>query len=1055
MRFPRVTTAVLLSAGLCAPLLAQTPQLDSTVLAAFRWRNIGPATMGGRVTDIEGIPSPSKTFFVAAATGGIWKTTNAGTTFRPVFDNERVISMGDLAIAPSDTNIVWVGTGEEDSRNSISPGGGIYRSTDGGMTWKLMGLAETQQIGRIVVHPTNPNVVYVAALGHAWGPNPERGLYQTTDGGQSWKLIKFISDKAGFVDLAMDPSNPNILFASSWERVRGPYFLKSGGPGSALWKTTDGGATWTEVKGGGFPETMKGRIGIAIAPSNPQVVYALVEADTAKGMKERPSGLYRSNDGGATWQKMNSNDVRPFYYSQVRVDPKNPDRVYWSSTPLNFSDDGGKTVKNAAGGVHVDDHAMWIDPNDPAHFIIGEDGGIAQTWDKGGNYDVLNLFAIGQFYDVSYDFGVPYRVCGGLQDNGSWCGPSRRARGPITNSMWITVGGGDGFYTAQDPTDPNIVYAESQGGNIGRLNVATGERTSLIKPSWRPRYQFFEDSIVVNRPDTTTPMTRDQQRRQADLRTRQLADSTDSDLRFNWETPFFISPHSPSTLYVGASKVLKSTDRGDHVYPISPDLTTRDSLRIRVSTKTTGGITPDVTGAETHSTIVALAESPVRPGLLYAGTDDGNLWLSRNDGGSWENLTGRTPGVPPKTWVSRIEPSRFDTATFYVSFDHHRENDFTPYLFVTTDFGKTFKSIVNNLPTGGPDFVHVIREDPYNRDLLFVGTDVGAYLSRNRGGSWQKFMTALPTVPVYDLKIHPRDRELIAGTHGRAIWIVDIAALEQMTDQVLAAGAYLFAPKTGYAYGDAPAPGEAQGQKVFRAPSPPYGAEIVYRATTGDARSRVQVVITNVKGDTLQTLQGPGGPGVHRVNWDFRGRQPPAVALGPAAKRDSIRFMRRVDVVFDSLTKAGMNAAFLNRLRDGIKTGNLQGLFGGFGGSGGGAFGAAAGGRFVERPAEAAGGGFGGFAAAAGEAGGESAAPEPGQLQQILQLLRPPGAGGGGGGGFGFLANLPFLTRPPAPVAETGDYLVSITLDGKTMSQVLRVERMAGAGGGGFAFPER
>jgi photosystem II stability/assembly factor-like uncharacterized protein len=1051
MRTQRATIAILLSAGLCAPLFAQTPTLDSTVLAAFRWRNIGPATMSGRVTDIEGIASPSRTFFVAAATGGIWKTTNAGTTFRPVFDDERVISMGDLAIAPSDTNIIWAGTGEEDSRNSISPGGGIYQSTDGGMTWKLMGLTETQQIGRIVVHPTNPNIVYVAAVGHAWGPNPERGLYQTTDGGQTWKLIKFISDKAGFVDIAMDPGNPNVLFASSWERVRGPYFLKSGGPGSALWKTADGGATWTEVKGGGFPETMKGRIGIAIAPSNPQVVYALVEADTAKGMKQRPSGLYRSNDGGATWEKMNSNDTRPFYYSQVRVDPKNPDRVYWSSTPINYSDDGGKTVRNAAGGVHVDDHALWIDPNDPAHFVLGNDGGIAQTWDKGGNYDVLNVFAIGQFYDVSFDFGVPYRVCGGLQDNGSWCGPSRRARGAITNPMWFVVGGGDGFYTAQDPTDPNIVYAESQGGNIGRLNVATGERTSLVKPSYRPRYQLFEDSIIINRPDTAAPMTRDQQRRQADLRARQAADSAASDLRFNWETPFFISPHSPSTLYIGANKVLKTTDRGDHLYPISPDLTTRDTMRIRVSTKTTGGITPDVTGAETHSTVVALAESPVRPGLLYAGTDDGNLWLSRNDGGSWENLTGRAPGVPPKTWVSRIEPSHFDSATFYVSFDNHRENDFTPYLYVTTDFGKTFTSIANRLPQGGPDFVHVVREDPNNRDLLFAGTDVGAFVSRDRGASWQQFMTGLPTVPVYDLKIHPRDRELIAGTHGRSVWIVDIAPLEQMTDPVLAEGAHLFEPKTAYAYGDAPAPGDVQGQKAFQGASAPYGAEIVYRLTSGEPRSRVQVVITNVKGDTLQTVQGPGGPGVHRVYWDFRGRQPAAVALGPAAKRDSIRFMQRVDVVFDSLSKAGMPAPFLNRLRDGIKSGDVRGLFGGFGGAGGG--GAAAAGRFAERPAESAGGrGVGGGAAGA-ESGGEGAPPDPGMLQQIIPLLRPAGAGGGGGG-FGFLQNLPFLTRPQAAVAETGDYLISITVNGKTMSQVLRVERMAGAGGGLGFFEE-
>jgi photosystem II stability/assembly factor-like uncharacterized protein len=1046
MNATRVVLTALTAGVLAVPLAAQVSHpLDSATTAGFRWRSIGPATMSGRITDIAGIPSPSRTFFVAAATGGIWKTTNAGTTFRPVFDQYGVISMGAIAIAPSDTNVVWAGTGEEDSRNSISPGGGVFKSTDGGLTWTFMGLEETQQIGRIVIHPTNPNIVYVAALGHAWGPNPERGLYKTTDGGQTWKLIKFISDQAGFVDVAMDPSNPSVLFASSWQRVRGPYFLNSGGPGSALWKTTDGGNTWSEVKGGGFPETAKGRIGIAIAPSNPKIVYALVEADTGKGMKERPSGLYRSDDGGSTWQKMNDHDTRPFYYSQVRVDPRDPDRVYWSSTPLNFSDDGGKTVRNAAQGVHVDDHALWIDPNDPAHFLLGDDGGVYQTWDKGGNYDHLNVIAIGQFYDVSYDFAIPYHVCGGLQDNGSWCGPSRRARGTIGNGMWMTVGGGDGFYTAQDPTDPTIVYAESQGGNIGRLNTATGERTSLIKPDWRPRYQQFEDSIVVERGDTTKPAPRAEQKHLAALRTEQLADSADQALRFSWETPYFISPHSPTTLYIGANKVLKSTDRGDHVYPISPDLTTRDTMRIRVSTKTTGGITPDVTGAETYCTIVALAESPIRPGVLYAGTDDGNVWLSRNDGGSWENLTGRFPGVPSRTWVSRIEPSHFDSATFYVTFDGHRTNDFAPYVYVTTDFGKTFHAIVNDLPTGGPNYVHVVREDPVNQNLLFVGTDVGAYVSLDRGQSWQRFMDGLPTVPVYDLKIQPRDHELIAGTHGRSIWIVDIAPLEQLTAQVLAESAHLFQPTTAYEYGDAPAPGEGDGQKLFRGQSAPYGADIAYRLTSGESRSHVQVVITDVQGDTVQTLQGAGGPGLHRVSWDFRGKQPPAEPLGPAARRDSMQFMRRAHVVFDSLAKAGMNEMFLNRIREGIESGDVRALFREFGGGGGGGFrGGAAGGRFVERPAESGGRG------ARGGPGGGGGAPDMSVIQEIMRRLRP-----GAGEGFGFFRSLPFLARRPAEPVETGDYLVSITVDGKTLSQVLRVEREPGGGSTGFGFEKQ
>ena len=547
------------------------------------------------------------------------------------------------------------------------------------------------------------------------------------------------------------------------------------------------------MRGGGLPETTKGRINIAVAASDPKVMYLMVEADTTPNPRPtpgtaaqtRPSGLYRSADGGATWERTNRNNVRPFYYSQVRVDPKDPNRVYWSSTPVNYSNDGGKTVGNATVGIHVDHHAMWIDPTNPNHFIVGNDGGIAITWDKGGTYDFPNILPLGQFYNISYGMEFPYTVCGGLQDNGSWCAPSRRRQGDLTNADWTNVGGGDGFVTQQDPREP-IVYVESQGGNMSRLDLRTNERTSLQRPDFRPRYQMFEDSIVIERPDTARPESAAQRRRIDDLRRRQRADSTDQALRFNWNTPFLLSQHNPSTFYAGANKVLKSTNRGENLLPISPDLSTRDTMKIRISTGTTGGITPDVTGAETHCTIVSLAESPFRPGLLYAGTDDGKVWLTRNDGGTWEDVTGRFPGVPANTYVSRIEPSRFDSATFYVTFDNHRRGDYTPYVFVTTDFGRTFGSIAANLPKGGPDFVHVIREDPTNRNLLFVGTDVGAYVSLNRGKSWQRFMTGLPTVPVHDLKIHPRDHELIAGTHGRSIWIVDIAPLQQLSDSAIA-----------------------------------------------------------------------------------------------------------------------------------------------------------------------------------------------------------------------------------------------------------------------------
>jgi len=595
---------------------AEAQMLDSLTLTGFHWRTVGPANFEGRVADIAGIPSPSKTFFVATAGGGIWKTTNAGVTFRPVFDNYPVVSMGALAIAPSDTMQVWAGTGEQNSRNTIEPGGGIYKSTDGGLTWKLMGLEKTQHIGRIAVNPTNPNIIYVAALGAAWKSNPERGLYKTEDGGATWKLAKFINDKTGFIDVGIDPKNPNVIWASSWQRVRGPYFLTSGGPGSGLWKSTDAGNSWTEIKGGGFPDTQKGRISFSIFAGNTDIVYAMVEADSVRGQKATPgakrqklaNGLYRTKDGGKTWEKMNDNDTRPFYYSQVRVDPRNSDHVWFSSTPVLVSSDGGKTARTATQGIHVDHHAMWIDPADADHFIVGDDGGISITWDGGGNFDFPANLPIGQFYDVSYDFEVPYNICGGAQDNGAWCGPSRRKNGPVTNAYWYTISGGDGFYTAQHPTEPWVVWGESQGGNVSRLNLRTGERASLVKPTWRPHYQTLEDSILITRGDSMRPETKEQSTRIAELRARQKGDSAELDLRFNWETPYFLSPHNADVFYMAGNRVLKSTQRGDNLYPISPDLSKRNLGRIDTSMNKTGGITLDATGAETYGTVVALSE---------------------------------------------------------------------------------------------------------------------------------------------------------------------------------------------------------------------------------------------------------------------------------------------------------------------------------------------------------------------------------------------------------------------------------------------------------------
>jgi photosystem II stability/assembly factor-like uncharacterized protein len=1093
-------------AGSAAYAQASRPPLDSATIAGFRWRTVGPANFEGRVADIVGIPSPSKTFFIAAAGGGIWKTTNSGTTFRPVFDDYPVVAMGALAIAPSDTQQVWAGTGEQNSRNTIEPGQGIYKSTDGGITWKLMGLEKTQHIGRIVVHPTNPNIVYVAALGAAWKANPERGLYKTEDGGQTWKLVKFVSDKAGFIDVGLDPKNPNVVWASSYERVRGPYFLRSGGQGSALWKSTDGGATWNEIKGGGFPETEKGRINFSIYPQDPNIVYAMVEADSIRGRKAAPgtprqklgNGLYRTKDGGKTWEKMNDSDTRPFYYSQVRVHPKNPDRVWFSSTSVLVSSDGGKTARLATQGIHVDHHAMWIDPNDPDHFLVGDDGGVSQTWDGGGNYEFSATLPIGQFYSVSFDFETPYNVCAGAQDNGSWCGPSRRKQGPVTNAYWFTYSGGDGFWTAMHPTEPNIIFGESQGGNIQRWDIKAGTTTSLVKPTWRPRYAMYEDSILVLRGDTTQPAPKDVQSRITQFRSKQKADSADLDLRFNWETPYFLSPHNADVMYIGGNRVLKSTQRGDNLYPISPDLSKKNYARIDTSMNKTGGITLDATGAETYGTVVALAESYVRPGFLAAGTDDGNFWVTRNDGATWEQVpANRFPGLPAgDVYVSRVEPSHFDSLTFYVTFDNHRWNDFTPYLYVTTDYGKTFKSLVNNLPKQSvADFVHTVREDPYNRDLLFVGTSRAVYTSLDRGQNWQRMMSGMPTVPVYDLKIHPRDRELIAATHGRGLWIVDITPLEQMAGdsgtKVVADAAHLFQPKTSYEYGQGPALGASangEGHQVFNAPSPPYGAEIVYRLGAGAIASasssgdndgnnstpnagapsgrgqgqrgqrgqrgpQAQILITDAKGDTVRTLTGPATAGLHYVTWDFRGRAAPRPPLSPSQLRDSVIAARRMTFVFDSLEKAGtMPKPALDRIRQMMMSGDVAGLFRG----GGGGRGGAASGAWNPRPGEGAVVGAAG-ARGGGQAGGESGGGEnpadalnafPGGAQELQRLLRPPGQQGrGGGGGFG--------RGNQAPVVASGDYLVTLTVGGKTYKQLLRVERVSGGDDtGGFGFDD-
>jgi BNR/Asp-box repeat len=1112
MQRSRFLTAVAAALVFGAPLSAQT--LDSTVIAAFRWRNVGPSNFMGRLSDVQGIPSPSKTVYVATAAGGVWKSTNNGVSWRPIFDDKEVSSAGMLAIAPSDTNILYLGTGEPNSRNTIEPGAGVYKSTDGGAHWTFVGLRETQHIGRVQVDPRNANVVYVAALGPAWKAGGDRGLYKSTDGGATWKLIKAgANGHTGAIDVQLDPSNPDVVYLAMWERYRTPFSLNSGGVGSGLFKSTDGGATWTEIKGSGYPEGPKGRIGLSVARSNPQVVYALTEAASIEPgpvtFQRNPpaNGLYRSTDGGKTWQHMNNVDTRPFYYSQVRADPKNPDRVYFSSTQLQVSNDGGKTLMNAAQNVHVDDHGIWIDPNDPERWFLANDGGVAITFDRGGNFWYPMNFPIGQFYDVSYDFDVPYNICSGAQDNGAWCGPSKRRNTPANNNQWFTISGGDGFYTAQDPTNPNMVWGESQNAGIQQTNLRTGERGRVNKPTWNEKYRQWEDSIAIVRGNPLEPVTKEAQAKIDAFRALQKKDSADMQIRYNWESPYFLSPHNPQVFYLGGSRVLKSLKRGEDLFAISPDLSVKTDPaqeRARLAAldtveKYTGGITLDLTGAEAYGTVVALQESPLKPGLLLAGTDNGNVWVTHNDGATWENLTPKFAplGVPWEAYVVRVEPSHFDTLTFYVAFENHRRNDFKPYLFVTNDGGKTFRSIVNNLPTSSPaDFLHVIREDPHNRDLLFVGSSRSAYVSIDRGQNWTKFATNLPTVPVYDLQIHPRDRELIAATHGRSLWIADIAALEQITPKVMAQGTYLFTPKTAYQWGEGPQPGlpgNGYGQAVMTYVNPTYGATITYRLAAA-APGAVRLIISNVAGDTLANLNGPGGAGVHNVTWNFQEAQRRGAAeLSPSQRRDSILLHTRAPQVLDSLTKAGYDTAAIRTVRTQVTALSNPAGLGGGGGRGGGGRGGAGGGQacdhpttqweqFCARPAETTGGrggggggggGFGGLdsataaafapannpAAAAGRGGrggGRGARGGRGQeavgdldpvarIWSIIGMNQPNvgGRGGGGGGGFG---------GGGANLANTGDYLVSMTIGGQTYKQTFRVERVSGGSdvGGGF-----
>ena len=841
---------------------AQAPSIDAGVLSGLGARNIGSATMSGRISAIAARNEEGKTIvFVGAASGGVWRSLDGGTTFKPVFDLSAVQSIGAIAIDPSNPRTVWVGTGESWTRNSVSVGDGIYKSTDNGTTWTNVGLPESERIARIVVDPKNGDVVYACVLGRLWSDSAERGVYKTTDGGKSWSLVlKGENLSTGCSGLAMDPTNPEVLFAGLWDFRRQGWTFRSGGngpdapSGSALLRTADGGKTWaplTAAANAGLPKGPWGRVEVAMAPSDPRVVYALVES--------AESALYRSDDGGRTWQARDKSQGvvwRPFYFARLVVDPKNPDRVFKPGLDLVATEDGGRSFGSSGGGSHGDWHDLWIDPDNTRHVIGGDDGGFWVSWDGGSRWWKANNLPISQFYHVSLDDKDPYNVYGGLQDNSSWVGPSA-APGGITNAKWENVYGGDGFWTLVDPTDADAVYAESQGGYVGRFDRRTGVARDI-----QPKAGYGEK------------------------------------LRFNWNAPIHASPTQKGTIYIGAQFLFRSRDRGDTWERISPDLTTNDKEKQKQ--EESGGVTVDNSSAEMHTTIYSISESPKDPQVIWVGTDDGNLQLTRDAGKAWTNVVAAVPGLPPASWVSWVEASRFDPAVAYAAFDRHTVGDMTPWVYRTGDYGKTWTRIVSP-EQGVRGYVHCVKEDVEKPSLLFVGTELGLWISTDAGRTWAAFRGGdFPSVAVREVQVHPRASDLVIATHGRGIWIVDdITPLRALNDDILGREAAFVAgrPVQQRLQGRG---GWVEGDASFVGPNPPGGAVITYYQRTRHLFGPLQLQVLDASGKVLETIPATKRRGLNRVSWSmlvapprvpraaslaFNAAQGPRVVPGPYTVR--------------------------------------------------------------------------------------------------------------------------------------------------------------------------
>lgn len=892
LRLPRILPLLMALAFVPAPLLGQggqgdqqdeapppINQADDPLLRGFTWRSIGPTGQGGRIDDIEAVESNPSIYYLGFATGGLWKTVNNGTTFEPIFDTYSTHSIGDLAIAPSNPDILYVGTGEPNNRQSSSFGDGMYRSTDGGATFTQIGLRETQSIARVVVHPTNPDIVWVAALGRLFGPNPERGVFKTTDGGATWNKVLYLDESTGATDLVIDRRNPDVLYAATYTRQRTAYGFASGGPSAGIWKSTDGGENWTRLTGNGLPNGQMGRIGLALSRSNPNVVYAQIEVAPDKepvaeqpaqegrgggfgGQQQLPpdpqvSGVWRSTDAGATWEFMSNQNNRPMYYSQIRVDPNDERVVYTGGSPAFKSTDGGATFERLNGMGHVDHHAIWIDPNDSQHVMYGNDGSLDVSYDGGDTWESIRMWAVGQPYHASVDMRRPYYVCTGLQDNGTWCGPSSVRGGRSLAQDWYRVGGGDGFYTQVDPTDWRVLFAESQNGNISRVDLGTGSSASI-----RPQPAGAGRGGGPPRPSNVQPPPEEGTR-----------------YRFNWNSPMLLSPHNPRTMYYGGDRLFISRDRGD-TWTATRDLTRgidrndRSILGMKLDMPNCGRarvgacINSRNDGISNYGTIVTIAESPIIPGVLWVGADDGYIQVSQNGGATWTEVSQNLPGGSREYYVSRVEASYFDPATAYVSIDGHRSDDLAPYVYVTRDYGATWTEITNNLPAFGN--VNTIRQDPKNKDLLYVGTEFGFFVSLDEGQSWKKFMTNLPVVRIDDVLVHPRDNDLVLATHGRSVWILDdVTALQQLTPESLEQDAVLMQPREAVLWkSDVRMRRSVTGNKNFEGENAPQGAALAYYLK--DAADDVELTITDLStGEHFRTIEATGHQGLNRIQWDL------------------------------------------------------------------------------------------------------------------------------------------------------------------------------------------